>query len=56
MPLIENGGVLLANKTIKYDPARSILKLAIGAPIVLTAETFARLADAFFAEIEARFP
>src|SRR5437868_6214000 len=52
----ENGGVLSADSTIKYDPARSVSGVAIGARIVLDETTFARLAGAFFDEIEKNYP
>jgi len=53
--ILEGGGILAANKTIKYDPSRSVLKLKIGDPIAMTAEDFERLAKAYFADIEAKF-
>ena len=43
------------NKTIKYDPAKSVMKLEVGKPIRLTESSFLALFEAFFAEIEARF-
>ncbi len=53
--LIEPGRVLGADKTIKYDPAKSVLKLKIGEPIRLAEADFARLARAYFAAIAATF-
>jgi len=53
--LLQNGGVMGSDKTIRLDPARSILKLAPGDRIALTQADFVHLADAFFAEIDARF-
>ena len=53
--ILENGGVLGANKTIKYAPETSILGIAIGGRIKLSQAEFARLAKAFFSEIEAKF-
>ena len=53
--ILENKGVLAANNTIKYDSAKSVVKLAIGSEIKLTQADFARLCKAFFAEIQAKF-
>lgn len=53
--ILENRGVMSANKTIKYNPAKSILKLQIGDELKLTESNFALLFKAFFAEIEAKF-
>ena len=53
--LIQHAGVLTADKTIKYDPAKSVLKLKIGEPIALAEADFARLAKAYFAAIAATF-
>jgi hypothetical protein len=52
----ENGAVLKADSTIKYQPEQSVLGLAIGADVNLTEPDFASLADAFLQEIEKRFP
>jgi DNA-directed RNA polymerase specialized sigma24 family protein len=53
--ILQHGGVLTADKTIKYDPAKSILKRQIGDEIKLTKVDFALLCTAFFAEVENRF-
>ena len=53
--LINNDGVLRANKVIKLNPDESVLRHDFGERIRLRAEQFERLADAFLAEIEARF-
>ncbi len=53
--LMNNDGVLRGNKVIKFVPDESVVKLDIGDRIELTMEQFARLADAFFAEIESKF-
>ena len=53
--ILENGGRLAADKTIKYDPAKSVLKLPIGHEIKLTASAFQKLMDAFFSDLEAKF-
>jgi hypothetical protein len=53
--ILENEGVLTADKTIKYDPAKTILGLPIGTRIQLREAEFTHLAAAFFNEIEKRF-
>lgn len=53
--IVENGGRLRADTTIKYVPDRSVLKIQLGGEIRLTQADFTRLAGAFFAEIEAKF-
>lgn len=47
--------VLCADRTIKYRAEASVLKLAIGDEIRLDEGRFRVLADAYFAEIQARF-
>lgn len=54
--LLVNGGVLVQDKTIKLDPAKSILGYAVGDEINVDGEGFLRLADAFFAGIEKAYP
>jgi hypothetical protein len=53
--LLAGDGVLHTNKVIKWVPERTVLGLADGDPITLTADDFDRLATAFFAELRARF-
>jgi hypothetical protein len=53
--LLQGGGVMTADKSIKFDPAKSILKLRIGDEIKLSEADFVVLSRAFFAELEARF-
>jgi hypothetical protein len=53
--ILQNEGVLAPDKTIKFDPAKSVLKLKIGDRIKLTEADFVRQFKAFFAEIEAKF-
>jgi hypothetical protein len=53
--ILQNDGVMAADKTIKFDPAKSVLKLKIGDEIKVTEADFVRLYRAFFSEIEAKF-
>ncbi len=53
--ILQHDAVLTADRSIKYDPTRSVLGLAVGAPIRLTESDFATLSKAYFAEIEAKF-
>jgi hypothetical protein len=53
--LLNNDGIMRADKQIKLAPERSVLKLNVGDPIELTEEEFDRLSVAFFAELERRF-
>ena len=43
------------DNAIKLTRERSILELEVGDPIKLDEAAFARLSDAFFAELERRF-
>jgi hypothetical protein len=52
----DNDGVMAADKTIKMDPATSVLKYQVGDEIKLNAEDFLLLSKAFFAEIESKYP
>jgi hypothetical protein len=54
--LLNNGGVMAADKQIKLDPATSILKHHAGNEITLSEADFVLLAKAFFAEIESKYP
>jgi hypothetical protein len=64
--LMYNNGIMTAHpdhlfadgltlKTIKYDPAKSVLKYRIGDEINLTEADFTLLSAAFFADIERKF-
>lgn len=53
--LTENAGKLVASKTIKLDPAKSVLGYRAGDEIRLNAADFAKLSAAFFTEIENRY-
>lgn len=54
--IMENDGMLAADKQIKLDPEKSVLGLEVGDAIALSAADFERLAAAFLSEIEARYP
>ncbi len=53
--ILGNDGVLAADKTIKYTPEKSVLKLRIGDEIRLDEAQFRALFTAFFSEIERKF-
>ena len=53
--LMEHGGLLTVEKAITLEPESSVLGLSPGEPVRLTETQFTTLADAFFAEIEAKF-
>ena len=53
--LIQNGGALSADKTIRMNPAKSVLKYQVGDEIRLSEADFLRLAEAYFAEIESKY-
>ena len=53
--LLNNDGMMAADKTIKLDPTRSLLKFHVGDKIKLNEDRFARLSKAFFAEIETKY-
>jgi capsid protein len=53
--ILTNAGIMSADKTIKYDPARSALGIAVGERIKASPEQFEALCRAYFAAIEAKF-
>ena len=53
--LLDHDGVLTANKVIKLKPDESVLGIPPGERIRLTAADFERLAEAFLAEVRAKF-
>lgn len=53
--LMNNGGVLRAHKVITYRPADSVLGLAVGDRVALTAGDFERLAKAVIEELSEKF-
>jgi hypothetical protein len=54
--IMENNGVMQPDKTIKYDPVKSVARVRIGDEIRLSEDAFSRLAEAFFDEIEKKYP
>ncbi len=53
--IMENDSRMCADKTIKLDPDKSVLKHKTGDEIKVSEADFMRLSIAFFAEIEAKF-
>jgi hypothetical protein len=53
--LIQNGGILRESSVIKLVPEDSLSGIGYGERVELGADQFERLADAFFAELQARF-
>jgi hypothetical protein len=53
--LVQGDGVLTVPKGIKLDPERSVLHHAPGDEIALSCGDFQRLAEAYFAEMQARY-
>src|SRR6476620_6736208 len=52
--LMENGGTMLSDPTIRLEPERSVLRLEVGAPVTLTLQQYRRISDAFLREVESR--
>lgn len=53
--IMNNDGRMSADKTIKIDPAKSVLKHRAGDKISLTEADFILLSSGFFSEIEAKY-
>jgi len=49
-------GTFQLDRTVRYDPAKSVLGYAVGDAVGLSADDFSRLSSAFFDEIERKFP
>lgn len=54
--IVEHDGVLTTDSQIKLKPETSVLGLEIGDQIAIRRADFEKLADAFLAEIGARYP
>jgi hypothetical protein len=52
---MSNNGRMVADKSIRLDPATSILKCRVGDEIAVREEGFESLAKAFFADLENKF-
>ena len=53
--VLENDGVLMADKTIKWTPEKSVSGLAIGDKVVLSRKQVQALGEAFFEEISKKY-
>lgn len=53
--MMNNGNMMCADKTIKFDPAKSVLKYRVGDEIKLNEADFVLLSPAFFAQIESKY-
>ncbi|MDO8486014.1 MAG: hypothetical protein Q7S35_13820 [Candidatus Limnocylindrales bacterium] len=53
--MLSNGGTMAADKTIRMDPAKSVLKYRVGDEIAVREEDFGLLAHGFFADLERKF-
>ena len=53
--MMNNNNKMCADKTIKYDPAKSVLNYKAGDEIKLNKADFVLLFKTFFAEIESKF-
>ena len=53
--ILRNNCVLAADKSIKYKPETSVLKLNIGDPIQIDEAQFVALSKAFFQEVARKF-
>ena len=53
--ILQNRGVMSVDKTIRMNPAKSVLKYEVGDEIRVSEADFARISEAFFADIESKF-
>lgn len=51
-----NDGILRVPESVTWAPERSVLRLAVGDEVVLTANRFERLAGAYLAALEVTYP
>jgi hypothetical protein len=54
--VVNNDGVLAADKSIKYQPENARAGLAVGDQVMLDRASFEALAEGVFSEIDRRFP
>jgi hypothetical protein len=52
---MNNNNKMCTDKTIKFNPAKSVLKYQVGDEIKLNKAGFLQLSNAFFAEIESKY-
>ncbi|MCS7478072.1 hypothetical protein ACFFQW_13685 [Umezawaea endophytica] len=53
--IMANGGVFTGEKSIRWDPEKSVLKHRVGDVIALREADFTALAKAFFEDLERKF-
>lgn len=53
--MMSHNNVMTVDNTIKYDPAKAVLKYRLGDQINMTRADFTRLSSVFFAEIEKEY-
>jgi len=53
--ILRDGGVLAADKSIRYRPEASVCRIKLGEPIRIDRQQFAALFHAYFAELRKRF-
>jgi len=53
--ILNNDNLMCADKSIKYVPAKAVLRYNVGDEITLTEPEFTALADAFFDEMEEKY-
>jgi len=53
--ILETGGRMTTDSTIKMKPENSVLKFKVGDEIKISASAFAKLSEAFFADMHKKF-
>ena len=53
--ILQNGGIMTADKTIKMVPEKTVLEIPFGAEIKIDRARFVAISKAFFTEIESKF-